>query len=525
MPRYASNLLDEPLIFDNSISFIGGQVSGVRPNLLNANQFSDGKNVDVDTFGTVATRKGTLKFPSTPHSTNIQGLSYFDNPTQTVERLVSATGGNLYRCDLSGTSWTQLTGAVNTVHATNQVDFVQLVDKMFVCDGANTMRMITNDANSTVPTAHGLAFTSVTSHTNRLFGFGVSGQPNDGLWASDILDGTTWNTTTNQIRIGGHSGDPIRALHSWHNFHLLVFKERSLYIVNTDPSLLIAANWEIKKISDRFGCVSRRTVAEVGGDCFFLSRFGVMSIGQIMNGAQTIVEPEPISTPIRDWIEKINWSKAHTACGTFWGNRYLLSVPIGSDTPNYTFVFNTVTRSWTGYWTNWTPTVFAESAFAGDLRMHFGQTDGKVLKWLEYVSQDDETDSTYKDDGSFYPSHVKTRAFVFREQMNDKIGRNAEFEFHNSRASVDVFQTRDDTSSEQRLNSSGIDTSEGTGITLPVPLPWVFGDDAVIRRAFSTVSKGTFNEVQYRIYAAENKLQLRGVKASAIVMGLDAEKR
>jgi len=31
--------------------------------------------------------------------------------------------------------------------------------------------------------------------------------------------------------------------------------------------------------------------------------------------------------------------------------------------------------------------------------------------------------------------------------------------------------------------------------------------------------------VQYRVSAAENKLQLRGVKASAIVMGLDAEKR
>ena len=109
--------------------------------------------------------------------------------------------------------------------------------------------------------------------------------------------------------------------------------------------------------------------------------------------------------------------------------------------------------------------------------------------------------------------------------MNDKIGRNAEFEFNKSRANVDVFQTRDDTSSEQRLNPSSIDTSEGVGITLPDPLPFVFGDDAVIRRAFSTVSKGTFNEVQYRIYAAENKLQLRGVKASAIVMGLDAEKR
>lgn len=525
MPRYASNLLDEPLVFDNSISFIGGQVSGVRPNLLNQDQFSDGKNVDVDTFGTVVTRKGTVKFPSTAHSTNIQGLAYYDNPTATKERLISATGGNLYRCDASESSWTQLTGAKNTVHATNQVDFVQLVDKMFVADGSSKMRMITNDANSTVPSEHGLEFTSITSHTNRLFGFGVSGQPDDALWASDILDGETWNTTTNQIRIGGHSGDPIRALHSWHNFNLLVFKERSVYIVNTDPSLLIAANWWIKKVSDRVGCIARRTVAQVGGDCFFLSRFGVMSVGQIMEGAQTIVEPQPISTPIRDWIDKINWSKANTSCATFWNNRYLLSVPIGSDTPNYTFVYNTVTRSWTGYWSGWTPTVFAESAFAGDLRMHFGQTDGKVLKWLEYVSDDDETDSTYKDDGSFYPSHVKTRSFIFREQLNDKIGRSAEFEFSNSRASVDVFQTRDDTSSEQRLNPSSIDTSEGSGITLPVPLPWVFGDDAVIRKSFSTVAKGTFNEVQYRVSADENKMQLRGVKSSAIVMGLDAEKR
>jgi len=524
MPRYASNLLDEPLVFDNSISFIGGQVSGVRPNLLNRDQFSDGKNVDVDTFGTVVTRKGTVKFPSTAHSTNIQGLAYYDNPTATKERLISATGGNLYRCDAADSSWTQLTGAKNTVHATNQVDFVQLVDKMFVADGSSVMRMITNDASSTVPSEHGLEFTSITSHTNRLFGFGVSGQPDDALWASDVLDGTTWNTTANQIRIGGHSGDPIRALHSWHNFNLLVFKERSIYIVNTDPTAS-AANWSIKKVSDRVGCVSRRTVAQVGGDCFFLSRFGVMSVGQILEGAQTIVEPQPISTPIRDWIDKINWSKAHTACATFWNNRYLLSVPIGSDTPNYTFVFNTVTRSWTGYWSGWTPTVYADSAFAGDLRMHFGQTDGKVLKWLEYVADDDETDSTYKDDGSFYPSHVKTRSFIFREQLNDKIGRSAEFEFSNSRASVDVFQTRDDTSSEQRLNPSSIDTSEGSGITLPVPLPWVFGDDAVIRKSFSTVAKGTFNEVQYRVSADENKMQLRGVKSSAIVMGLDAEKR
>tara|TARA_R100001463_G_scaffold9938_6_gene29590 strand:- start:7559 stop:9139 length:1581 start_codon:yes stop_codon:yes gene_type:complete len=526
MPRYASNLLDEPLVFDDTISFLGGQVSDVRPNLLNKNQFTDGKNVDVNTFGTVVTRKGTTKFPSTAHSTAIQGLAYYDDPVGARERLICASDGKLWRCDSDESSWTQLTGAKNTVHATNQVDLVQMVDKMFVADGANKMRMITSDATSTVPSEHGLEFSGITLHTNRLFGFGVPNQPQDAIYASAIIDGTTWDTTNDQIRIGGHSGDPIIALQSWANFNLIVFKERSVFLVNTNPQLLVSSFWEVKQISDRFGCAAKRSVAEVGGDVFYLSRFGVMSIGQVLNGAQTIVEPQPISTAIGNFIERINWNVADKACAKFWNNRYLLSVPIdGATTNNYTLVYNTVTQSWSGYWTNWTPSVFAESAFAGQLRLNFGQPDGKVLTWLEYVAQNDETDSTFKDDGVFYPSSITTRGFVFREQMNDKIGRNAEFEWNNSRALVDVYQIRDDVLTEQRLNTSKIDTAAGSGVVLPKALPFMFGRTEVVKKAYSNISKGTFNQIQFRIEAEENKIQLRGVKASAIVMGLDAEKR
>ncbi len=251
-----------------------------------------------------------------------------------------------------------------------------------------------------------------------------------------------------------------------------------------------------------------------------------MSIGQVLNGAQTIVEPQPISTAIGNFIERINWNVADKACAKFWNNRYLLSVPIdGATTNNYTLVFNTITQSWSGYWTNWTPSVFAESAFAGQLRLNFGQPDGKVLTWLEYVAQNDETDNTFKDDGVFYPSSITTRGFVFREQMNDKIGRNAEFEWNNSRALVDVYQIRDDVLTEQRLNTSKIDTAAGSGVVLPKALPFMFGRTEVVKKAYSNISKGTFNQIQFRIEAEENKIQLRGVKASAIVMGLDVEKQ
>ena len=101
---------------------------------------------------------------------------------------------------------------------------------------------------------------------------------------------------------------------------------------------------------------------------------------------------------------------------------------------------------------------------------------------------------------------------------------NAEFEFNNSRALVDVFQIRDDVEPEQRLNIEKIDTAAGSGVVLPKALPFMFGQTEVVKKAYSTVSKGTFNQVQFRIEAEQNKIQLRGVKSSAIVMGLDAEK-
>jgi len=535
MPRYASNLLDEPLVFDDTITFMGGQVSDVRPNLLNKNQYSDGKNMDVDTFGTVITRKGTEKHPSTALGTAIQGLAYYDKPVSTLEKLACLSNGKLYLAGASDSSWTQVTGSNSSFNTSNMVDMVQFVDKLFIVDGASNLRyydpaaspVIQQIADPTGENAISLIMDGLVSHANRLFGFGVNGQENDAIIHSGIIAATAtadWSVNQ-QFRVGGHSGDPVVALYSWANSNLVVFKERSIYTVFADPSLLVSANYPITQISDRFGCVGRRSVAGVGGDVFFLSRFGIMSLGQILNGAQTIVDPQPISTPIRDYIERINWDHASKACATFWNNRYLLSVPIdAATTNNYTFCFNTITRSWSGYWTGWTPSVYSESGFGGALRLNFGQPDGKVLKWLEYVPQQDETDATFKDDNVVYPSHVTTRGFVFREQLNDKIGRNAEFEFNNSRALVDVFQIRDDVEPEQRLNIEKIDTAAGSGVVLPKALPFMFGQTEVVKKAYSTVSKGTFNQVQFRVEAEQNKIQLRGVKSSAIVMGLDAEK-
>ena len=65
MPVYHNNGLDDQLAYDLTGSFVGGQVSHVRANLLSATQFAEAKNMDIDKFGAIITRRGTVIVGST----------------------------------------------------------------------------------------------------------------------------------------------------------------------------------------------------------------------------------------------------------------------------------------------------------------------------------------------------------------------------------------------------------------------------------------------------------------------------
>ena len=59
MPLFYNDSLDDQLAYDACQSFVGGQVSNVRSNLLSPVQYSEGINVDIDRFGSIVTRRGT----------------------------------------------------------------------------------------------------------------------------------------------------------------------------------------------------------------------------------------------------------------------------------------------------------------------------------------------------------------------------------------------------------------------------------------------------------------------------------
>jgi len=517
MPVHYNDGLDDQLAYDLSGTFIGGQVSNVRANLLKDGQFSSAKNMDIDKFGAISTRRGTESIGSSL-SNPIDGLSFYDTPS--YEQILLASNGGLHKS--TGGAFSQVSGYTHT--AGNNVEFAQLVDKMFMTDGNGNLHSYdgsnVTDEGSTPPRGKFLV-----AHTNRLFTANTNNY-DDEVAASDILGGGHWGSSF-QFRVGGGEGDPITGIVSWYNFNLLVFKERSIHVVATDPSAAGASSWQVKRIDNTIGCVAGRTIAQAGSDVFFLARDGVRTVRTILAGAQSSIS-EPISTPVDDLIERINWASASKSCGKFWGNRYILSVPVDSSTvPNFTIVFNTVTQSWSGHWTGWDNLVFSESYFNNYPKLIMGGNSGKVSTWLDYVDESAIADSTYQDDGSDIESELVSRGHVYGDYLSPKLGNHLEIEFENSVAGchcADVYATLDEEAgATDVLVSAGIST-QTTIVNLPATIPFTLPSVGPFSKSFSLNTLGEFDEARFRIKASSGRFLIRSIKTSAFMNTMALEK-
>ena len=133
MPLYVQTL-DDVLAVDGSTSFEGGQVSGLVPTLLQKNQVSELLNMNISPTGNLETRFGVEAMTGAVSggTAKVQGMFYFDTPS--VEQLLVASNGTLYR-STSSTSFST-TGGTHTDAAAN-VELAQLNDLAYYVDGAS----------------------------------------------------------------------------------------------------------------------------------------------------------------------------------------------------------------------------------------------------------------------------------------------------------------------------------------------------------------------------------------------------
>jgi hypothetical protein len=426
-------------------------------------------------------------------------------------------------------------------------------------DGAVLSIVITNPGSGyiTAPTvsispanqSHAVAFVSLaapakplylTTHTNRLWAVSADTtiQP-DTLYFSDILDGESWDPL-GSIRVGG-DGDPIRGLYSWFGYKLLVFKERSIWSVDADPTQ-DPADWVITLISGNIGCSSHRSITAVGADVFFLSRDGIRSMAQIQAGTQTSVGLA-LSSPINDLISRIDKTKLEYCDGVFWNNRYLLAVPFVTAGPfsigleseealllesgssielegtfnqnNAVIVYHSLARSWLGYWDNWQVNDFFATSFstfgpvlmfAGDI-ISLSDGAGQVWSFNDYLPNtrlSPVQQSAYLDGGSTYQSSVTTKAYNLGEPIPDKIGYSIQIALDNPYASSIG------ASLSYATNMSGTFTSIDPAISIPSTQKFL--------AAYNLISRGRWNNIQFKINTTSgSRLSLQSTILSGFV--------
>lgn len=403
--------------------------------------------------------------------------------------------------------------------------------------------------------AHAVAYVSLTppakplyltTHTNRLWAVsGDTSNPPDTLYFSDILDGESWDPL-GSIRVGG-DGDPIKGLYSWFAYKLIIFKERSIWSVDADPTQ-DPADWVITLISGNIGCSSHRSIAAVGADVFFLSRDGVRSMAQIQAGTQSSVGLA-LSSPINDLISRIDKTKLALCDGVFWNNRYLLAVPFSTTesfniglengfsilteqaTPattltlegansgnNAVIVYHSLARSWLGYWDNWQVNDFVATSFSnfGPVLMFAGQVTslgagaGQVWSFNDYLPNtrlSPVSSTAYLDGGAPYQSTVITKAYNLGEPIPDKIGYSIQFALDNPYSNLDI-----NTSVWYSIDMSDTFTALDANLVIPYSQKFL--------KAYNLISSGRWNTIQFMIQtnaSSGNRMSLQSTILSGFV--------
>lgn len=499
MPPYLfSDAVDDQLTFDVCSSFDGGQVSNLRSSLLQPNQSALMQNFDINARGEAITRRGSTRLGGTVDPTfgSVKGLFFYDTPSHAYLVAGTLSGPRYY----NGTTWPQLSigNPIGVGGLTrNDVSFAQGVNTLYMADGYNqlygwdgtTMTALGGATNTNAPDGPAL----ICWHTDRLCAAGMSAE-RDTIYFSQFLDGATWDRAAWNIRVGAGEGDDITGLMPWSDFNLVVFKRRSIWVVNCDPTLAVS-QFEIKPITHAIGCNAPKTAAQVGDDVFFLSTQGIRSLKRTIASEQQQDIGPALSQPIQDYIDRINPAVvSYMSAGIHWNNRYIVSGPLDSSTvPNYIFVYSTLTNTWSGYWTGMGGRYFSTRVPAAGqpARMVF-ETNAFVHEWLDYVLPANEVTATFQDNGTDIACRLITRAMNFQDPISPKTGLSCEVEYASG-----------GTLTAQMVKDGA---NAGSVVTL---------SSSATKKSFDVQSIGSFRELQLDINGTAGKQTLRTLHASA----------
>lgn len=170
-------------------------------------------------------------------------------------------------------------------------------------------------------------FSFLSTHQGRLVASTGTGNNNDRIFLTDqgIGENITLDTNLNINVNFFNDGDAVTAHGSLplsNGSTLLVAKTRSVHAVDGTNIL----NYISRPVFDNVGCIAPKTFKIMGGNAFFLSHLGVMSLGNSEGQRGLLDSPLPISDDIQDEIDAFSYEDKQAACAEFHENRYYFQV-------------------------------------------------------------------------------------------------------------------------------------------------------------------------------------------------------
>ena len=453
-------------------------------------------NIDIDKIGISRRRKGYELIADDLGSSSISGLIGF-SPSGGTKILVTESDGTVYTWANSG-NWSSSQAGLTAATTT---DFVVAKNLLFRLGQTDNIRSFDGsswtdegDTNTDFPKAkmgiwisNQVMLAANTTANPEFVYYSSTGDPQSG-----------WNRTTNAFAFGPNDAIGIAGIIEFTSSEIVVFTQDAMWTLNVSDAT--PDNWTIAKIAE-IGCEAHRTVRQLGGDVLFLSRDGLRSIAQSAQDKKRSASL-PLSYPIQDWIERINWVQASDSLAWVWQDKYYLSVPIDSATSNsHTLVFsrrafdaNGRSGGWSIY-ENVTANAFGEQKFSNNAtKLYFGEAsaDGKVYFYRsvnpnDEVANDNGTAITYSETG---------RRINFNAPHTQKTFQWIEIAV--------LVQSSGELKVEAQVDGGGFTTlgnldQTGDLPTLPINLPFSLKGANIARKKFDLEQLGRGRDVQIRL--------------------------
>lgn len=505
LPKFFTDSQDDPLVFDSDPSGLLGVQNNIPQGFLTAGFMPDAQNRLATSDGINRPRPGKDLLATIANCTRVNGICQLTGNTFLVAATVSGSAA-WYSFNVATGMVTTLAGGP-AFNVGNSVYMVQGLNAVYFCwqsliwkwDGTNFTQVATQPGHPN--------YDIVLFFTNRVIGIEHATNIID---MSKTLDDTTWDTINLSVQLDQFIQDSIVGAIPYQNFEIIVFKNNATYLLDCNPANFVVspspsiANFPITIVTSVIGCCEHRTACQAGNDVIFLSESGrgVFTVGQLLANEQQAIK-NPVSLPVKAYINRINWSAIHRAHAVVWDDLYILSVPLdGSTVPNFLLIFNIALQTWQGLWTGYSSDIFALQKYSGveTQLVWASQSGGLYRHW--YAADQVWVDTTSSNVGTGVPfsSQLSSRGYRMGETFNKIQPFSWILEFTQSTSPVSVQLIAD-------TNNVGPVISLNTfnpGVNLPLNLPFNLPAAGIVKQVVSARPCGQCTEFQIMLSGTGN---------------------